>query len=57
VDIKNAFANPSLQVFTDAAELQNFLQQQSWKNKNLLLMSSGNFGGINLTDLTDKILA
>jgi UDP-N-acetylmuramate: L-alanyl-gamma-D-glutamyl-meso-diaminopimelate ligase len=56
-DIKNAFANPSLLVFTDAAKLQDFLQQQSWKNKNLLLMSSGNFGGINLTDLTDKILA
>jgi UDP-N-acetylmuramate: L-alanyl-gamma-D-glutamyl-meso-diaminopimelate ligase len=56
-DIKNAFANPSLQVFTDANKLKEFLQQQSWKNKNLLFMSSGNFGGINLTELCEKILA
>jgi UDP-N-acetylmuramate: L-alanyl-gamma-D-glutamyl-meso-diaminopimelate ligase len=56
-DIRNAFANPSLQVFTDASKLKEFLLQQSWKNKNLLLMSSGNFGGINLTELSDKIVA
>lgn len=56
-DIKNAFANPALSVFTDVAKLQDFLFQQSWKNKNLLLMSSGNFGGLNLAALSDKILS
>lgn len=56
-DIKAAFATPGLVVFDDALKLQTFLQQQSWKNKNLLLMSSGNFGGINLTALADHIMA
>ncbi|RAV97829.1 UDP-N-acetylmuramate--L-alanine ligase [Pseudochryseolinea flava] len=56
-DVKAAFANPSLIVFTDAAKLKDFLLQQSWKNKNLLLMSSGNFGGLNLIELSEKIVS
>jgi UDP-N-acetylmuramate: L-alanyl-gamma-D-glutamyl-meso-diaminopimelate ligase len=56
-DIKAAFANPSLKVFDDPAKLESFLEQQTWKNKNLLMMSSGNFGGINIPVLADKILA
>jgi UDP-N-acetylmuramate: L-alanyl-gamma-D-glutamyl-meso-diaminopimelate ligase len=56
-DIRSAFANPALTVFNDALKLEDFLRQQSWKNKNLLMMSSGNFGGIDIPVLADKILS
>lgn len=56
-DIKHAFANPSLQVFNNSEQLENFLTSQNWKNKNLLMMSSGDFGGLSVKALADKILA
>lgn len=56
-DIKSAFANPSLQVFNNSGQLENFLTSQNWKNKNLLMMSSGDFGGLSVNALADKILA
>jgi UDP-N-acetylmuramate: L-alanyl-gamma-D-glutamyl-meso-diaminopimelate ligase len=55
-DIKQAFKNQEVMVFDDAAKLEEFLLQQSWKNKNLLMMSSGNFGGININTLADQIV-
>jgi len=54
-DIKTAFASSNAKVFSDATSLEEFLLQQSWKNKNLLMMSSGNFGGINIAALAEKI--
>jgi UDP-N-acetylmuramate: L-alanyl-gamma-D-glutamyl-meso-diaminopimelate ligase len=56
-DIKTAFANPSLNVFNDTGKLEAFLKDQSWRNKNLLMMSSGNFGGIDIQKLSEKILS
>lgn len=54
-DIHQAFANPGINVFDDAQKLKGFLLAQSWKNKNLLMMSSGNFGGIDMKELSDKL--
>jgi len=54
-EIRKAFAAPAMQVFNDAQKLEEFLLQQSWKNKNLLLMSSGNFGGLNIAALAQKL--
>ena len=56
-DIKNAFGSTSLQVFSDSAKLESFLTSQSWKDKNLVMMSSGDFGGISINTLANKILA
>jgi UDP-N-acetylmuramate: L-alanyl-gamma-D-glutamyl-meso-diaminopimelate ligase len=56
-DIKTAFGNQSLHVFNNPAQLENFLASQSWKNKNLVMMSSGDFGGLSMISLADKILA
>lgn len=56
-DIKAAFGNSSLQVFDTPQQLESFLTSQTWKNKNLVMMSSGNFGGLNINTLADKILA
>jgi UDP-N-acetylmuramate: L-alanyl-gamma-D-glutamyl-meso-diaminopimelate ligase len=55
-DIRNAFANQSIHVFDDSAKLQEFLAGQLWKNKNLLMMSSGNFGGIDISKLAEKLV-
>jgi UDP-N-acetylmuramate: L-alanyl-gamma-D-glutamyl-meso-diaminopimelate ligase len=54
-DIKDAFRTPSIKVFTEKDKLEQFLLEQSWKNKNLLMMSSGNFGGIEISDLASRL--
>jgi UDP-N-acetylmuramate: L-alanyl-gamma-D-glutamyl-meso-diaminopimelate ligase len=56
-DVKNAFGGNNIQVFNNAADLEGFLASQSWSNKNLVMMSSGDFGGLNVNTLADKILA
>ncbi|MBA4057829.1 MAG: peptidoglycan synthetase, partial [Marivirga sp.] len=55
-DIRKSFNNPGTIVFDDASRLEEFLLQQSMKNKDLLMMSSGNFGGLNLIKLSEKLL-
>ena len=54
--VKTAFANPTLKVYTDSSELEADLLKIDWKNKNLLMMSSGNFDGIDITQLGKKII-
>jgi UDP-N-acetylmuramate: L-alanyl-gamma-D-glutamyl-meso-diaminopimelate ligase len=53
--LKSAFANNNIQVFNQPGALLNYLENIDLHNANLLLMSSGNFGGINLTELADKL--
>ncbi|MDF7818458.1 Mur ligase family protein [Runella sp. MFBS21] len=55
-DVKAAFKLERLEVFTDVEALQQFLLSQSWQNANLLMMSSGTFGGLDLKTLTNDIL-
>jgi UDP-N-acetylmuramate: L-alanyl-gamma-D-glutamyl-meso-diaminopimelate ligase len=54
--VKDAFASEDLVFYNDPAELQKRLENIVMKDTNLLMMSSGNFGGINLPDLAEKIL-
>ncbi|MDB5281710.1 MAG: UDP-N-acetylmuramate-alanine ligase [Bacteroidota bacterium] len=54
--VKQSFGNERLNIFTDRPVLENFLLKQNWKNKNLLLMSSGNFAGMNIDEVAEKIL-
>ncbi len=49
-DIFHSFAKQGLLVFSDADQFQQFLLGQSWQNSNLLLMSSGNFDGMNVKE-------
>lgn len=51
-DVREAFSDPRLKIFNDPEELQQYLQQMDLNQRNLLLMSSGNFDGLNLTNLT-----
>jgi UDP-N-acetylmuramate: L-alanyl-gamma-D-glutamyl-meso-diaminopimelate ligase len=55
-EIKEAFNNPNLQIFTDSTKLKDALKAIQWDNKNLLMMSSGNFDGINLKELSKELL-
>jgi len=55
--VSNGFNQKGLIVFTDALELRKFLNAQKWENKNLLLMSSGNFDGIDYDELAEELLS
>jgi UDP-N-acetylmuramate: L-alanyl-gamma-D-glutamyl-meso-diaminopimelate ligase len=55
-DVVKAFNNDKLKVFTENEALKEFLLNTKWKGKNLLLMSSGNFGGFNLKELAKEIV-
>ena len=54
-EIKNAFNDQNLKVFSNSNKLKNFLLEQSYMNSNLLFMSSGNYGSIDLDFLTNEI--
>jgi UDP-N-acetylmuramate: L-alanyl-gamma-D-glutamyl-meso-diaminopimelate ligase len=53
--IRSAFNAPNLLVFTQADELQDYIQALPFSNRNLLMMSSGNFGGIDLAGLSKNL--
>lgn len=55
-DIKEAFGNDQVQVFTDSQALAIYLLSLRWQNQNLLLMSSGTYNNLNLPKLTTAIL-
>jgi UDP-N-acetylmuramate: L-alanyl-gamma-D-glutamyl-meso-diaminopimelate ligase len=55
-DIKEAFKREDLHVFTDSNALLDFLKTQNWHQANLLLMSSGTFGDLDLKGLADAII-
>ena len=50
--VKQSFNQTDLLVFTNSFKLTAYLKSLSWKNKTLLMMSSGNFDGIILEDIT-----
>lgn len=55
-DIKNAFSKEGIKVFTSSDDLNSFLQSLDWTDKNLLMMSSGGFDGLDIVTLSQKIL-
>jgi UDP-N-acetylmuramate: L-alanyl-gamma-D-glutamyl-meso-diaminopimelate ligase len=55
-DIKEAFGNEKIQVFTDSQALADYLLSLRWENQNLLLMSSGTYNNLNLPEITSAIL-
>ena len=54
-DIKQSFGKDGMLVFSDAIEFQNFLRDQKWENSNLLLMSSGNFDGMQVKEFAGEL--
>ena len=55
--IKQHFGREDLHVFTDSTKMLDLLHNENWENKNLLLMSSGDFHGVNFKNLGDSIIA
>ena len=49
--ISIAFQRTDLKIFTDAKSFHDFIENENYKNSTLLLMSSGNYGGLNLQKL------
>ncbi|MFT6716104.1 MAG: UDP-N-acetylmuramate: L-alanyl-gamma-D-glutamyl-meso-diaminopimelate ligase, partial [Saprospiraceae bacterium] len=54
--VHQAFGRDDLKVFTSSQELISALKSEKWENQNLLLMSSGNFEGVDFNDLATEIL-
>jgi len=48
--VEAGFGKPGLVVLQEKEELRDWLMQQSYKNVNLLLMSSGTFDGLDIRD-------
>ena len=55
-DVKKAFAGENVTVLNSSKEMVNCLLKMKWEQQNLLLMSSGNFDGIQFTELAEKII-
>jgi len=56
-EIQAAFGKLGLQVFTERADLEAFLKKQDLGHTNLLLMSSGNFGGMDIPTFVRNLVA
>lgn len=53
--ISEAFQRKDLQIFTDAEVFRNFVFGEEYNNSVLLLMSSGNYGGLNLDEVKELV--
>ena len=53
--IKESFGRNDLKIFTDKNQLIDFLLSQHWENQNLLMMSSGNYEGLDFKALSEQI--
>ena len=54
--VKAAFGGTNLEVFTDSQALQAKLRSLDYDNSALLLMTSGNFSGVNLIEFANELL-
>lgn len=53
--IETAFGREDLIVFTDPADFKTFLYTQNYQNSCLLLMSSGNYGGLDFDEIKEYL--
>ncbi len=56
-DVIQGFGEQDLRVFTDNQELLKQLNRYDYRNTILLIMTSGNFSGIDLRDLAQKLIS
>lgn len=55
-DVRKAFDSDNVRVFTDSAALVKELKSMDWSHANLLLMTSGNFDGLDFVELAESLL-
>jgi len=56
-EVEQAFASKNVKVINDSNAMLNILLGMNWENANLLLMSSGNFDGLDYEDIWNKMHA
>ncbi|MEA3446401.1 MAG: Mur ligase family protein, partial [Bacteroidota bacterium] len=54
--VKDAFGGNNVEVINDATVFREFISSLKLENKTLLLMSSGNFSGINFKELAEQLI-
>ncbi len=55
-EVKEAFAREDLLIFNSSDGLKEYLESIDWRHKNLLLMSSGNYDGIDVDRFAQELL-
>ncbi len=55
-DVRRAFQHPNLEVLTSRKDLEAALAGLDWHNRNLLLMSSGTFEGLDAREFTEQLM-
>ena len=55
-EVKAAFNSDNVEVYTSSDKIKEDLTQMKWDNANLLMMSSGNFDGIDFDDLANELI-
>ncbi|MCH2235155.1 MAG: Mur ligase domain-containing protein [Crocinitomicaceae bacterium] len=55
--VKECFATDNVKILNARQEVEGVLKNTEWKNASMLLMSSGNFGGINLNEFAKELLS
>lgn len=54
-DVRQSFGKEGMLVFSDADLFRQYLLGETWENSNLLLMSSGNFDGLQVKEFAGKL--
>lgn len=55
-EVREAFGTDNVKVYTDSTIITDYLEKVDWTEKNLLLMSSGNFHGVDLDAFAKKLI-
>ena len=55
-EVRKAFGTENVEVFTDSQALQQRLREIEYKNTALLMMSSGNFDGVNIPEFARELI-
>ena len=55
--VKAAFGSENVEVFTDSSIIMDLLRKEHWQDANLLLMSSGNFHGVDLNAFAKELIS
>jgi UDP-N-acetylmuramate: L-alanyl-gamma-D-glutamyl-meso-diaminopimelate ligase len=53
--VKESFGDSKLKVFTESKQVTDYLKAIKWKDKNLLMMTSGNFDGVDFVKLGEQL--
>jgi UDP-N-acetylmuramate: L-alanyl-gamma-D-glutamyl-meso-diaminopimelate ligase len=56
-EVRKAFGTENVEVFTDSQLLQARLREIEYNNTALLMMSSGNFDGVNIPEFARELIS